>query len=285
MAGMRNLRVGPHIARPRWLALKALAGALVVVGVVPEAALAWSGQGHHIAAEIAEQYLEPEATRQVRELLAIENAATLVQVSTWADDIRGERPDTAAWHYVNIPIRPAYGPLRYDAARDCPDGNCAVAKIDALTVVLSDKAAPPRERLEALKFLVHLVADVHQPLYCADNDDRRGSDIHVSFLGSSTTLHALWDSGFLEAATIGDEREYAVKLAQSIKPADLDRWQKGTPADWATESYRIARLIYGGSHEARALQVFYETDFLPVIKAQLEKAGVRLANLLNATLK
>lgn len=107
---------------------------------------------------------------QVRDLLAIDNETTLAQASTWADEIRPQRPETSRWHYVNIPINPPAGtPPAYDARRDCPTGDCVVAKIGAFEAVLRDKAAPPRQRLEALKWLVHLVADINQPLHCADN--------------------------------------------------------------------------------------------------------------------
>lgn len=266
--------------------MRPLAAAIfLLIAGTPTGALAWGDEGHRIAAEIAEQYLEPETARQVRELLAIENATTLSQVSTWADEIRGQRRQTARWHYVNIPIHPPAGtPAAYDAARDCPSGDCVVAKIDELSAVLRDKTVPARQRLEALKFIVHLVADIHQPLDCADDGDRGGNDIRVTFLGQQTNLHALWDSGMLAVVGMGDERAYALRLVKSILPARLIQWRGGTAADWANESYGIARLIYGGSHEARALQLFYEEDFLPVVNVQLEKAGVRLAAMLNAAL-
>lgn len=261
-----------------------IAAALVLLGSSVRA-LAWGSDGHRIVAEIAEQYLAPVTARQVRQLLAMENATTLAEVSTWADDIRRERRETASWHYVNIPIHPPAGtPAGYDAARDCPRGDCVVTKIDEFAAELHDKVAPPRERLEALKFVVHFVADVHQPLHAADDGDRGGNDTHLIFLGQHTTLHALWDSDLLAAAGVGDPRAYALKLAQSIKPAVAARWRDGTAAEWATESYEIAKRIYGGSHEARELQIFYEQDLLPVVNVQLEKAGVRLAAVLNAAL-
>ena len=251
-------------------------------------AFAWGSEGHRIVAEIAEQYLEPTAARQVRELLALENETTLAGVSTWADHIRGERRETARWHYVDIPIRPPAGtPAGYDAARDCPRGDCVVAAIERFTAVLRDKSASPGARLEALKFVVHFVADVHQPLRCADNGDRGGNDVHVLFLGKHTTLHAVWDTAILAPAVQGDERGYALKLFHSIAPADLARWQSGTAADWATESYKIARAkIYGEmQYEPRTLELFWESELLPVVNEQLEKAGVRLAALLNAALR
>jgi hypothetical protein len=265
--------------------LRVLAAALAAFIVLADHALAWGPEGHRIAAEIAEQYLEPAAGRQVRELLALENATTLAEVSGWADDIRARRPDTLRWHFVEIPIYPPAGtPTAYDAARDCPESDCVVAAIERFAAVLHDRMAPARDRLEALKFLVHLVADLHQPLNCADGGDDHGNDTRLIFLGQQTNLRALWDSGLLVAAGVGDERGYALKLDQSIKRENLARWRSGSVAEWTTESYRIARMIYGGSHEARALQIFYAEDFLPVVNVQLEKAGLRLAAILNTAL-
>src|SRR6202045_5485533 len=125
--------------------MKAITAALLVVLGMTGPALAWGSGGHRIAAEIAEQYLEPAAARQVRELLAIENATTLAQVSTWADEIRPQRRETAPWHFVDIPIHPSPGtPAAYDPARDCPRGDCVVAAIERFAAVLRDKTAAPR---------------------------------------------------------------------------------------------------------------------------------------------
>jgi hypothetical protein len=239
-----------------------------------------------VVAEIAEQFLEPSARREIAALLALESAATLADIASWADAIGSERRETAHWHFVDIPLHRATGtPGAYDAARDCPQGDCVVAAVERFAAVLHDRTAPPRERLEALKFVVNFVGDIHQPLNCADGDGSNGKDVHIIFLGQPTTLHAMWDTGILAAVGIGDAPAYAKRLVQSIAPANLERWRGGSPASWASESYGIARLIYGGSHEARGLQVFYETDFLPVVNVQLEKSGLRLAGVLNAALR
>ena len=126
--------------------------AIFLFGIGP--AFAWGTEGHRIVAEIAEQFLEPEAAHQVRDLLALENATTLADVSNWADQIRAQRPETAPWHFVDIPIT-APG---YDAARDCPDKNCIVAKLDQFIAELHDRNLSPTDRLEALKFVVHFVS-------------------------------------------------------------------------------------------------------------------------------
>ena len=261
--------------------------ALALSFALTSQAVAWGFEGHRIIAEIAEQYLTPETAHQVRELLAIENTATLADVANWADQIRPQRPETAPWHFVNIPIHPHAGtPAAYDPKRDCPTGDCIAAKIEEFKSILRDRNVPAPERLETLKFLVHFVGDVHQPLHCSDNDDRGGNAISVEFDGTTTNLHAVWDSGILEPAVKGDERAYALRLAQSITPRRAARWRRGSTVDWANESYRIAAtVIYGRlSHTAGVLPASYEASALPIVNEQHEKAGVRLAMVLNATL-
>jgi nuclease S1 len=263
-----------------------LAAALVLV--LSGRAHAWGYEAHRVVAEIAEQYLAPETERQIRELLALENATTLAEVSTWADEIRPQRPQTAPWHFVDIPIHPPAGtPEGYDPARDCQRRDCVVAKIGDMAAVLRDKTAAQRERLEALKFLVHFVADVHQPLHAADDFDRGGTDVHVEFMGRRTNLHAVWDSGVLAAAGISDERAYALDLARSISPGELGEWSADTPADWANESYGVAsHLIYGEwPHAPGPLPASYEQAAIYVVNVQLQKAGVRLAAALNDALR
>src|SRR5262249_30504658 len=155
----------------------------------------------------------PDAARQIRELLALENVTTLADVSTWADYVRLQRRETGPWHYVNIPIRHQLNATEaYDKERDCPLDNCVVAQILKFEAVLKEKTALPVQRLEALKFLVHFIADIHQPLHCSDNHDRGGNDLRYEYSGNPTNLHAVWDTGILAPAVHGDERGYALKL-------------------------------------------------------------------------
>ena len=265
------------------LRMRLVAFSAILIIASAAQAFAWGSEGHRIVAEIAEQYLEPGPARQVRDLLAIENAATLADVSNWADQIRGQRRDTAPWHFVDIPI----GAAVYDPARDCPHGDCVVAKIDHFVATLADPGLPPRNRLEALKFIVHFVGDLHQPLHASDNDDRGGNEIKVKFLGHRTNLHAVWDTGILAPAVQGDERGYALKLAGTIAPAELAAWRGGSAADWANERHSIAaRFIYGElPHQPGLLPANYGDAALSTIDQQLECAGVRLAAILNQALR
>src|SRR6516164_525132 len=121
----------------------ALLASLAFLLGAPPNAFAWGYEGHWIIAEIAEQFLQPQTVHQIRELLAIENVTTLAEVSTWADEIRSQHPETAHWHFVNIPIHPSPSePKEYEANRDCPNGDCVVAKTEEFERVLSDRQKP-----------------------------------------------------------------------------------------------------------------------------------------------
>ena len=251
---------------------------ITLIIAAPASALAWGSEGHRIIAEIAKQHLEPATAKQVRDLLAIEDDTSLADVANWADQVRRQRPETASWHFVDIPIAAA----EYDAARDCVGGNCVVAKIEEFAAKLQNRSLPVRERLEALKFVVHFVGDLHQPLHASDNDDRGGNEVRVQFLGHRTNLHAVWDIGILAPAVNGDERSYALNLDRKITANDTTAWQTATPEQWANESHSIAvKLIYGRLAHSGTLSDDYGRVVLPVIEQQLEKAGIRLAAILN----
>jgi S1/P1 nuclease len=128
----------------------------------------WYDLGHRMVARIAEQRLTPNTAEAVRDILG---GQTLADASVWADNIRQYRHDADALHYVNIPLHAT----AYDPARDCLRGRCLIAAIVSDTQVLANPAASPLDRAEALRFLVHFMGDLHQPLHVADNHDRGGN--------------------------------------------------------------------------------------------------------------
>ena len=150
--------------------------------LLPSLAFAWGPEGHAIIAQIAEDRLAPAARQQVDQLL---DGDSLAVVASWADEIRIHRPDTAQWHFVDIPKNAN----DYDPARDCrptPRGDCIIAAIDRELAILRDASADKDKRAEALKFIVHFVGDLHQPLHCADDHDRGGNDVTVKFFRRTT---------------------------------------------------------------------------------------------------
>ena len=243
--------------------------------LIPATSFGWGRDGHRIIGHIAEQFLTPNARAAVRDLLG---DASLAEVSTWADEVRGTPAYrwTAPMHYVNSPP----GSDGYDQQRDCADGCCVVGAIEHYADVLRDRQAPRPDRIEALKMLVHFVGDVHQPLHAGYGVDRGGNDVKVFFFGDNTNLHSLWDSGLIRR-TQKNWSEYAAELhkRESSKrrtAVNLD------PAVWAAESFKLAEgNAYAIPGDGELGQDYFEKN-IPVVEQQLAIAGVRLAEMLNA---
>jgi hypothetical protein len=249
--------------------------------LAPAPAQAWGPQGHEIVAAIAMAELTPAARNQVAHLLG--GPSLMVHESNWADEIRDQRRNTGRWHYVDIPLE-APG---YDARRDCRDEDCVVAQIEKDLQVLSNRQAGDAARAEALRFLIHFVADVHQPLHAEDHDDRGGNQVRVMIGRYRANLHRVWDSEVIDALG-SDPGDEANLIERSITPAQRKAWASGSPAGWANEAHAVARdQIYpplAGRREVR-LPRDYAYRQAPVTRLLLAKAGVRLAFLLNRALK
>jgi hypothetical protein len=163
---------------------------VAVLLIFPAVCLAWGGEGHQIVALIAEDHLTPRAKAAVTELLDGAHISD-AEVASWADEVRRQRSNTAPWHYVNIP----HDAGAFDQVRDGNNVNNVIDAIDAQLKVLADKAAPREKRQEALKFVVHFMGDIHQPLHCADrNGDKGGNKRLVFFLDrrKAVSLHSVW---------------------------------------------------------------------------------------------
>ena len=254
---------------------------LVCLLLAPIPAFAWGAEGHEIAAGVALRELTPAARAQVARLLG--GDAMLVQQSNWADEIKDQRRDTARWHFVDIPLQ-ARG---FVPQRDCADRACVVAQIDADLQALRNRRLDDRARAEALLFLIHFVADVHQPLHAEDNDDKGGNEVRVEIGRERANLHRVWDVDVVEAQGF-DPGAVAAGIEHTITPDQRRAWARGTPADWANEAHAIARdQIYPplqGAHMIR-LPRDYAWREAQTARLQLARAGVRLAWLLNTALR
>lgn len=268
--------------------MRALTCLVMLIWVLSDSpALAWGTEGHHIVAYIAASELAPKARAEVADLLGGEATSSMVTASTWADEIRPTRRETAPWHYVNIEI----GLSGYDAARDCADDDCIVAQIQREISLVGSKSLLKSVRAEALRFLIHFVGDLTQPLHCSDNHDRGGNSIRVVLDGRQTNMHAIWDTAVVQALGASD-LDVASNLEKSITPADLTVWRRGTIVDWANETFAVANsVIYrnlpgtGGTDAPIVLATNYAASQRDVVARQLKRAGVRLAMVLNQTLQ
>ncbi len=260
---------------------------------------AWGGEGHQVVALIAENHLTPEASAGIHALLGDDVNISDAEVASWADQIKRERgrPSTASWHYVNIPIDAA----GYDAKRDSPKSTDLIEATASQIAAISDTSLPTDKRAEALKFVVHFIGDLHQPLHCGDRDDRGGNSVPVYVLkvdGKPTNLHAAWDTALLKIIKAGERvAPYADKLDAKITPEQAAAWKAGNLIAWANESHDVARdhvykgvpvpvkpsgeLITAEASPVHVLDQAYVDDAKPVIEQQLERGGIRLAAVLN----
>ena len=261
---------------------------LVLLSLGAMTGLAWGPAGHEIVGRIAEQHLTPATIQFIHNLHDPEIHIADAGFANWADFIRKDRPETASWHFVDIP----FAANQYDPDRDCRQhGGCVVEAIERFRRVLADRQTNVAARIEALKFLVHFVGDIHQPLHCAErHGDHGGNTVWVDWPGNpqATKLHAVWDANLVEK-NLHDRQltatEFAAQLNHAVTAAQLQVWSAGTPADWAWESHRLAITeVYATipeSDRVHPLDAAYIANGQHLIAEQLTKAGIRLAVLLN----
>jgi hypothetical protein len=263
------------------------AGALLLCVAVPQS-WAWGREGHRLTALVAEQYLTPETKEQIAKLLGKE---TFVDIAPWADGYRSEHPETGKWHYVDIPGTAA----KFDRSRDCPVSasdpkspwrDCITDRILYFEGRLGDESLSTEERAIALKFVVHLLGDIHQPFH-ALGDERGGNDISVNFLGSSTcgtyrcNLHGVWDDMIIDDQGLS-EKKHTESLLKQIKDNQWERMSGGEPTTWANISHHYAVLAMAPN--GALLTREYVTEESKVVDAQLALGGLRLARVLNRIL-
>lgn len=255
--------------------LRILAASLLLL----PAAFGWGREGHRLIASIASLHLNAKAQAGVARLLA--SGETLESIASWADEIRPQRKETSTWHYINLPVANPQGPWQ----PFCPETGCVVRIVDEMKARLADPAQPAAARAEALKFLVHFTADLHQPLHAGDRADRGGNDLPVVFNNRPTNLHSLWDTPLLERAA--SQPGFRQRLARKAGYFERRRIQKGTPADWAWQAHDVSRdAAYAPLPAARPalLGEEYVRTAAPAVELQLKRAGLRLARLLNESI-
>ncbi len=291
----------------------------VIVIVFPSDWLfAWGDEGHKIVGVIAYSRLTPMVKRKVDALLAADNddltAADFVSRTTWADKYRESDRQTMKiryeatrkWHFADIDIKTGdidtaceHHPKlpRGTVASAGPANNCVIDKIEQFIGELRNPFIAKAEKILALKFLLHLIGDLHQPLHAADNNDRGGNDVALLFAEDipSTNLHLYWDNYIVERLG-SDPRLIGAALNRKISTGTVDAWSKGTPITWTKESFRRAKTVvynFAGLQEfvddrgAKGVRLdgAYENSALVAARQQLSKAGIRLAAVLNNSIR
>ena len=280
-----------------------LMGSLLAAAGAAPLACAWAPQGHRTVAAIADRLLTPAAGVVVARLLADDRdkfgnpsgRTSLEAVANWADELHGTAAARPRWHYDDVPVCGSAPKARY-----CEGGQCNTEQLKRLIVVLADAGAPLPQRNEALKWVVHLVGDIHQPLHAADNDDRGGNLVPVVLEGVHTrgreNLHRVWDNDLVRLAlhTRGHQQPPGNidSLAGEAQRLVADGGQ-GSPDSWASESNNLARNVayqYPGftcgapPGNLVVLDAAYQREAEAIVRERLLLAGARLAAVLNQAL-
>lgn len=243
-------------------------------------AWAWGPQGHMVVAQVAENNLTPAAKKAVSIIL---KGDSLADVANWADFIKGnsEWAHTKTWHFVNIPDGQDYSDTEHDHEGD------VVTAITEMVNTLKRRNAGALEKEQALKFIVHFVGDIHQPLHAGRPEDRGGNDIRINFEGRRSNLHALWDSLMIMKSPM-DYVAYARWLdtgSAFLPPYDLPSFSFSTIID---ENMDARPTIYDFSlaenGEIRVTEAYYKRN-IDLMNRQLLSGGKRLAVLINSLFK
>ena len=234
------------------------------------AAHAWGCQGHETVALIAEMHMNPQTLAKVNQILqdspvdpALNHHCTetgltpMAGVASWADDYRSAHPETGGWHYVDVPR----GGTRADFAAACPEKEGCVTKALRTQVdILRAPSSTAQQRADALRFVIHFVGDIHQPLHDTTNDDRGGNCVPVGFFGTepqtrnpqsesySPNLHGVWDSSIV-GRMVGDKTvQQFAKEVEAAQASGMSAWMAGSMNfdDWAWEGHELAESVTYG---------------------------------------
>jgi nuclease S1 len=258
--------------------------------LIPAPAFAWGKTGHRVVAAIADTELSGLARAQIEQILG--PGESLADVANWPDEMRSDpspfwKKTTAPWHYVTL------NGISYDHAP--PEGD-AIEALANFRKTLQDPAASLADKKLALRFVIHLVGDLHQPLHVGKCCDRGGNEVKVTWFGKPTNLHSVWDSAMLDDEQLSFT-ELADKLERHIANQQRIEWWDVNPRDWVSESGQYRDTLYPAPVTAKpakarkkgkeqkealpALSYDYVYKFTPLMEQRLSQAGVRLAAYLN----
>jgi hypothetical protein len=273
--------------------------------LAPTPAFAWGGEGHILVAAIARARLTPETVAKVDAILAQDHdtltPADMLSRATWADAWRGAgHRETSEWHFADVELdhpdfdAACYGhPAPASPPSTGPAQDCIIDKVTQFAQELGAPDTPLAERILALKYVLHFMGDLHQPLHVADNHDRGGNCVHIALGGQRTVnLHSYWDT--VVVSELGsDARDILGKLEGGISPNLAAVWSSGDARSWAKETNAIAvSIAYSFKTPPRCendmvpldLPAGYDDRAQATASLQLKRAGVRLAVVLEKAL-
>ena len=242
-------------------------------------ASAWGVTGHRVVAEIAENHLTNRAKRKLKKLIGKQK---LAYWANWPDNVRNspEWKNTSTWHYVNIPPQESKEQfIEQLKNNNKPNIYTAIQNVKGIIV---DKNTPDADREIYLRFLVHFLGDMMQPMHTGREEDLGGNLIKIQFFKKDTNLHSLWDSGLIDN-TKYSYTEYARVLDVKSKE-EINQIQSGSLEDWLYESHQAANQLYASVKPGENYSYDYQQQYKDLLERQLLHAGLRLAKILNEVL-
>ena len=233
----------------------------------------WGSTGHRIVGKVAETYLTKNAKVQIRKLMGHHD---LSRMSNWADHIKSDVNWKHAndWHWCTIPDGEGYEKGKHRGL--------AVEKVKEFITVLKKKKSTKEEKQIALKFLIHLVGDLHQPLHVGNGEDRGGNSVRLKWFGESSNLHSIWDSKLIEYQNLS-YTEYADYLMLAEDRGKIRQWQADSLLTYLHESRDLRNQCYNYQKEDLKWEYFYAHKSL--LEQRLYQAGIRLSGELNRIFK
>ncbi len=253
---------------------KLLALSVLVACLLPSTAYAWGKTGHRVTGEIAQEHLSSKAQKKIKRILGVED---LAEASAWADFMRSSNDEfwtkeAGPYHYVTIPKGKTYDEV------DAPATGDAITALAKFKSILQDDNASLEDKQLALRFTVHIIGDLHQPLHAGNGTDKGGNDFKMTFFWEQTNLHRVWDTGLIDQEDLS-YTEMSKWLSRKISKEDVKTWSVIDPVVWVTESAEIRDTIYpeGDAEEAWG----YVYDHRETVRKRLSQGGVRIAAYLN----
>jgi hypothetical protein len=225
-----------------------------------------------VVGKIADSYLTGKTKRAINKLL---NNQSLALVSTFGDDIKSDRRYNKfySWHYINMPLD-----MDYEDSKKNPNGDL-VSGINYCITVIKDDNASNNDKVFYLKLLIHFIGDLHQPMHVGLEEDRGGNDFKVQWFYNDSNLHSVWDREMIDS--YGMSYTELANNADVLTKQEVQEIQKGSVVDWVNETHEITRTVYDTVKPDENLRYQYSYNNFTTVRTQLQKAGIRLAKILN----
>ncbi len=232
----------------------------------------WGQTGHRVVGAIADNYLKSNTKRELKKLL---NYESLALASTFADEIKSDARYNKfkTWHYLNMSLDETY-----ETSEKNPEGDLVTGIAYCKVMIMNDNTTDD-DKAFYLKMLIHLIGDLHQPMHLGLQEDRGGNDFKLQWNYKDTNMHRVWDTQMIES--FGMSFSELADNAAFLSKKEVKTIEEGTVVDWITETHILTNDIYKSAEQGENLRGRYSYKYLNIARSQMQKAGIRLATVLN----